>query len=270
MPIPKDLELYKMLRRLMRDPIVILMLGDWRTGKTDTSLLVGYLCKKWRLIDRIGSNIFTWNNPEVDYIDSTGLLKKWLHEDKQKKLFLFDEGLKHLYRRKAMSSLNVDIITEIMPEVSKGHGRMVFISQIEKLDSDAIHPAFCRAVWKKLSKKVMICTSKHYPFRKFTGLPASPIKFDADRLAEFFNKKMSKDIKSDKSALIVQAAHLYSNNVPFQEISKQLDQHPEQVKRLIRRGLKWFVENYEESNGSLGKKKVNPAEMASLVEKPLK
>jgi len=43
----------------------------------------------------------------------------------------------------------------------------------------------------KRARKTMICRSKHYPFRKFTNLPRSPIRFDKDRLAEFTNKKTS-------------------------------------------------------------------------------
>lgn len=37
--------LYKTLKVLFKYPIVILMLGDWRMGKTDTSLLIAYLAK---------------------------------------------------------------------------------------------------------------------------------------------------------------------------------------------------------------------------------
>ena len=104
--------LYKTLKKLFEFPIVILMLGDWRQGKTDTSLLLGYLSKKWGLISKIGSNIWTYKNPEVEHITNTGKLQTWLHADKLTKLFIFDEGLKHAYRRKAMSKMNVDIITD--------------------------------------------------------------------------------------------------------------------------------------------------------------
>lgn len=45
--------LYETLKVLFKDPIVILVIGDWRTGKTDVSLLIAYLVLKWGLIDRI-------------------------------------------------------------------------------------------------------------------------------------------------------------------------------------------------------------------------
>lgn len=241
-------ELYYLLKRLLRDPIIILMKGDWRTGKTDTSLLVGYLCLKWGLIDKLGSNIFCYNNPRVDFVETTGGLKKWGHQDKTTKLFILDEGLKHLYRRKAMSAMNVDFISEILPEVSKAHMRMILITQTEKIDQDVLDPAFTRAEWKKVSKKIMECRAKDYPFRVFKNLPRSPIRFDQDRLALFFNKDLSKSSSFKDMDTICQVAHLYSKNVPFNEIKDKYGLHPEQVKRMIRKALKWFVEHYDPTN----------------------
>jgi len=230
------------------------MLGDWRMGKTDASLLIGYLAKKWGLISKIGSNIWTYKNPEVEYITNTGKLKTWLHADKLTKLFIFDEGLKHAYRRKAMSQMNVDIITEVLPEISKGHGRMIVCSQIGKLDTDLLHPAFCRAIFIKKSKKVMVVRSKHFRGeRAFKNLPASPIKFDADRLAPFVSTKMSKKPDLKEMGLIYEIAEKYSKNWSMTAIKKDLDLHQEEVKRNIRKALKWFVENYEGSKEDNGK-----------------
>jgi hypothetical protein len=190
-----------------------------------------------------------------------------LSKESYTKLRLLDEGLKWLYRRKAMSAMNVDLITQILPEVSKGHARMIFVSQIEKLDKDAIHPAFCRAEWKKLSKKVMECRSKHYPFRRFTHLPPSPIRFDADRPADFFNKEMLKKRDLGEMSLTYQVCQLYSQDLPFNEIKRRLGLHQQQLKRHIQKGLKWFLENYEESTDKEGGKKVNSTETAPIEEK---
>jgi len=245
--------LYNTLKKLFEFPIVILMLGDWRQGKTDTSLLLGYLAKKWGLISKIGSNIWTYKNPEVEHIINTGKLRTWLHADKLTKLFIFDEGLRHIYRRKAMSQMNVDIITEVLPEISKGHGRMIVCSQIGKLDSDLIHPAFCRAVFIKINKKTMVATSKHWKGqRTFKNLPASPIKFDADRLAPFVSMKVSKKPDPKAMGLTYQIAELYSKNYSMTRIKGDLDIHQEEVKRNIRKALKWFVENYEGSKEDNG------------------
>ena len=44
--------LRRTLERVFRTPIVVLMVGDWKEGKTDTSLLIAYLLKKWGIITR--------------------------------------------------------------------------------------------------------------------------------------------------------------------------------------------------------------------------
>jgi len=49
---------YDTLKVVFKLPIAVLMLGDWRTGETDTSLLIAHLGKKWGLIDKIASNIW--------------------------------------------------------------------------------------------------------------------------------------------------------------------------------------------------------------------
>lgn len=242
----KETELYKMLKRVLRDPIVVMVEGDWRTGKTDSTLLCSYLAKKWGIVDKIGSNIFTYNNPEVDFVDSTGGLKKWMHANKLEKIYILDEALKTIYRRKAMSKLTIKIITEIMPEVSKGHTRLMILTQINKLDQDVLHPAFHRATWKKLNKKTMECRSKHYPFRIFYDLPASPIKFDKDLCANFFDKEMSKVGDSSTLPPILRVCASYSKGDTLDKIGKENGLHRQQVKRMLQKGLKWFTDNYEE------------------------
>ena len=239
--------LRKTLERLFREPIVILMLGDWRTGKTDTSLLIAHLAKKWGIIDKIGSNIYTYDNPDVDYITSVNGVKKWLHADRSEKLFILDEALKYAYRRKAMSLMNVDIITEILPELSKGHGRVILCSQIEKLDTDLLHPAFCRARFIKVSKKVMLAYSKYWKrARRFINLPKSPIKFDMDRIAKFVDRKLSKESKKINKGRLYEIAKMRVEGFTYSEIGDKFNLHPEQLKREINKVLKFFVEYADE------------------------
>jgi len=238
-----------MLNVLWRYPIVVLMKGVWKWGKTDTSLLMAYLSKKWGLIDKIGANIWTFDNPEVDHIINLHKLKLWLHADKLRKLFLFDEALKHAYRRKAMSKKNIAIITEILPELSKGHGRMVVISQTEKVDSDILDPVFCRAVWEKKSKKTMFCTSRHHAPQTFYNLPSVQkwIKFDPDRLAPFIITELSKKKAFTGGSEIYEVARLYAKGKSFTEIKTELDLHQEKIKRDIRKALGRFIEYEDEA-----------------------
>lgn len=230
---------------MFKDPIVILVIGDWRTGKTDVSLLAGHLALKWGLIDKLGANIWTFKNPRVEYIITMQKLKKWLHADKKTKLFIFDEGLAHIPRRTAMSHKNVSML-RLLAELSKGHGRMIFCSQIEKLDSDILNPAFCRAKWKKLNKKTMIAISKHHAPRTFRNLPRSPIRFDKDRVAPFIDKKVYKDAELAKGSLTYEVAMLYLGGYSFSQIKKEKNLHQEQVKREIKKALKWYCEHQDD------------------------
>ena len=112
---------------------------------------------------------------------------------------------------------------------------MIICSQIGKLDSDVLNPAFCRATWIKRSKKVMECYSKHHPHRTFSGLPKSPIAFDKDRLAPFIDRDMSKEMKKEGMSRIYQVANLYAKGTSMNDIKTQLDVHQETVKRDIRK-----------------------------------
>ena len=58
--------------------------------------------------------------------------------------------------------------------------------------------------------------------------------------------------------------------MPFRKIERELGLHRQQIKRAIQKGLKWFLENYEESKGGLGEKNVNVSETAPLQERPPK
>lgn len=220
---------YAMLELLFRNPCLLLVLGDWRTGKTDTSLLIMHLAVKWGLIDKIASNIYTYDNPAVKYVISMGGLRRWMHHDSLTKGFIFDEGLTHLPARRAMSTKNVDM-NAFIAELSKGHGRMIFCAQTDKVESTLKDSAFLRAVFYKKSKKVMTCHSKLFESMMFTGLPRSPIKFDKDRLAEF--SEIEGLLLSDLSQE-VKCATLYSGGMSMPKIARKLGLYDTQVKRAI-------------------------------------
>ena len=230
---------YGMLKILFANPCLILMLGNWREGKTDTSLLIAYLALKWGLIDKVGSNIYTYDNPQVAYVNSFGSLRRWLHADRTIKLYIFDEALEHLPSRRSMSRKSVNVTMKLIPELSKAHGRIIFCSQTDKVDSTLLDSAFLRAIFKKTSKKVMQCGSKLFEPLTFTGLPRSPIKFDKDRLAEFWEAEvmafsdLSEEMKVAKARM---------EGKSFSWIRDNLHVHPETAKRHVRKILKAFFE----------------------------
>jgi hypothetical protein len=123
--------------------------------------------------------------------------------------------------------------------------RVLLLTPIDKLDKDAIDSAFCRAIWVKKSKKVMECRAKNYPIRRFTNLPNSPIKFDPDKVAEFFNKDVAKKDKLREGSLTYVICEAYTKGKSFKEIEASQGVHRQQVKQEIQKGLKWFLEHHE-------------------------
>lgn len=227
-----------MLKILFANPCLIIILGEWRTGKTDTALLIAHLAKVWGLIERVGSNIWTFNNPAVEYVIAMGSLRRFLWSDRSTKLFIFDEALTHLYRRKAMSKKSVDVIT-LIPELSKAHGRMIFIAQTPKIDTELFDPTFLKAVIKKESKTVLTVKSSLFASDGFTDIPKSPIKFDPDRLAEF---SIEESVGFDTLSLEAQCARLYADDVSLSSIAKRLSIHKEEAKRNVRKVLRAYFE----------------------------
>ena len=212
------------------------MFDAWKLekkGKTNTLLLIVYLGLKWKLLDKVASNIRTYDHPDIEYIINLPRLKRWLHRDKFIKLFIFDEALSHLPSRTAMSRKNVSVMT-LFAELSKGHGRMIFCSQIDKVDSSIKDSAFLRAIFYKDSKKVMRCQSDLFPPLIFTHIPKTPIRFDPDRLAEF--SEVEGVVYSDLS-LEYKVALMYVENNSMPKIAKELGVHKEVVRRTFKKVL---------------------------------
>lgn len=235
----ENIELFiEMLRVLFEDPCLIIMLGKWRQGKTDTSLLIAYVCLKLGIIDRVGSNIYTFNNPLVDYITNLPRLKRWIHQDRTVKLYLFDEALSHLPSRRAMSKKNVDFMT-FLAELSKGHGRIIFMTQSLSVDSILKRTEFLRAEFEKESKKVMVCRSSLFPTLTFRDIPKSPIRFDQDVTAQFSELE---NLLLEETSIEYRVAHAYAvEQKTLGTISKETGIHRQQIKRTFQKVLKAWL-----------------------------
>lgn len=256
---------YEMLKTLFANPCLIIMRGAWRTGKTDTSLLIAHLGLKWKLIERVASNIWTFPPSPVEYVTSMGGLRRFLWGDKLTKLYIFDETLTHLYRRRAMSVKNVDILT-IIPELSKAHGRMIFITQTSDIDTGLFNPTFLRATMSKgeviSHKTVLTVKSQLFESETFSPIPRSPIRFDADKLAEFTT---SESVGFDTLSLEGKAALLYRDGLPMPKIAEKLGVDRTTVRRAVkkvigdyfnREGLK-LVESGEASQSANSKEETS-------------
>lgn len=157
-------------------------LGVWKTGKTNFALKISEILKEMGLIDVTATNIDT--NGDIKKITDLRTLKYWLHSDKKTKLYILDEGNRHLPSRQAMTNKSVHII-EIFPEISKAHARLIVIGQrLTKLDSELRDTGWVRAKFLKIDLKTVYThfRGEEYYFHNF---PETSITYDPDVLADF-------------------------------------------------------------------------------------
>ena len=78
----------------------------------------------------------------------------------------------------------------------------------------------------------------------------SPIDYDPDTLANFFDKDIAKVGDSSTMPLIMRVCSIYQKGTTLNEIAKVTGTHRQQVKRMLQKGLKWFVDNYGVEEGN--------------------
>jgi len=159
--------------------------------------------QKLGVVTRVASNIRTWDasdperkkpDPRVDYIADVDNLRYWLHRDSTLKLYIFDEAIKHAYKRTPMARIQVSLI-QVITEISKGHGRGIVIAQDPSMvDKDLLNPIWCRALFiKKGYYRRSDLELTTFPWslipggghREFGGIPPTSMKFDPYEEAEF-------------------------------------------------------------------------------------
>lgn len=166
----------------------VLIIGDWKTGKTDFALLIAERLLELRIVSKVASNIKTWDSP-VEFIDNLPTLKEWLHKGKERKLYIFDEAGIHLHRRRSMSKKNIGFMT-LLPEISKAHARMIGITQNPmSIDKELLSPVWCKGLIFKLSKLKVRIVSELLPpgeeVKEFFPVPKTNIPFDPYAIAPF-------------------------------------------------------------------------------------
>lgn len=247
---------------------VTIVKGEWKTGKTDFALHLVEECKRLDLISRAGSNIQCFkdqqckdlDNSVVQFMDNFVALNSWMYSG-YRKMFLYDEAIKHSPSRRAMSMLNTKWL-EVIPELSKGRCHLVVITQEEDYtEKSFLHPTFVRARWEKIN-----LSQQHPQFRKkvklyskllswphqvtFQNIPATGIHFDPMLSAKW---GMHPEIDTLQNLTIeMQVAYDYAMGLSSDKI---VEKYPE-VKdrkgatRMIRKALqvlmeKWQVANYK-------------------------
>jgi hypothetical protein len=166
----------------------VLIIGDWKTGKTDFALLIAERLLELGIVSEVASNIQT-EDPRIMFISDLPTLKSWLHGSRKRKLYIFDEAGMHLHRRRSMSKKNVSFMT-LLPEISKAHARMIAITQNPSaIDAELLSPVWCKGIIIKTSKYYARIISELFPSDQkvfeFYPVPKTNIPFDPYAIAPF-------------------------------------------------------------------------------------
>lgn len=234
------------LRKLFGQPSLVLIGGAWKTGKTDFALKISEDLRRIpfketesdpdkKLIEEVASNIETFGTyPMISDLVS---LRQWLYSNNKRKLFIFDEASEHLPGRRAMSSKNVGFI-QLIPEISKAHARLIVIGhQLLKIDQTLLDETYCRGAFIKLDlKKAQLISHLFQAPIVFKDIPPTTIKFDPYAIAPFTEKPSGKLFFKDTDK------QLLWDWVNGKSI-KQLNIHPMQLNRLVRKYIRNSLEN---------------------------
>lgn len=189
------LDLLYCLRRIFNQPSILVITGEWKSGKTDTALLIAYdlLIKRLKIFKKFGTNIRMLEpekTPEIEYVADLDTLHYFLHKDSMRKIVCIDEAIKFGYKRSPMSKMNIGLI-QIMTELSKGHANGIYCAQDPTMvDKDLLNIQFCKALIVKqgfYKRDEIELHSYLIPnsYRHFTGLPPTSLKFDPYEEADF-------------------------------------------------------------------------------------
>jgi len=224
---------------------MILIVGDWKTGKTDFALLIAERLLELNIVSKIASNIYT-KDDRIIFISDLPTLRSWLHGDKTRKLYIFDEVGMHLHKRRSMSRKNIAFMT-ILPEISKARARLICIMQNpESIDKELISPVWCKGLIIKDNLYKAKFISELFPgdqkVFEFNPVPKTTIPFDPYAIAPF-ELSSPKDIPD-----YIKKQHLeilWEWAVNNKTIHK-LGLHPMQLHRIVKRFVKQVLETQSE------------------------
>lgn len=269
------------LRAIYGEPSsVSVLIGEWKTGKTDLALHLIEECKRLELISQAGSNIMCFKDkgctepdPEnVRYIDNFLELKSWMYTG-FRKMFIFDEALKSAPSRRAMSRLNTGWL-EILPELSKGRCHLVVIVQTKDYaEKSFLDPAYVRAEWEKPTlrpsnpqyRKIVDLRSRLIPWpynHTFQDLPPTKIFFDPYRSAPW--KEVPEGTQLGNLSIELQIAWDYGHGLSTDDIVKKYKndcRDRTQATRMIRKALKALMDKLQVADTKRWNKSADPEQL---------
>lgn len=168
------------------EAIIIIIKGDWKTGKTNLALAIIEHLLKLGLISIASTNIEIKETDKIKMIADMPTLKEFHfdHPTRPKhKAYIFDESGKLTSRRGAMTSIN-RAWYEFIPELSKGRCKLIVVAQSEKMtDSIFSNTQFTKAHFttykygNRYDVKVESELFRNIPSIYFKGFPKCKIKY---------------------------------------------------------------------------------------------
>ena len=221
---------------------VIAIGGERKTGKTDFALLMIERLFEIGLIKECATNIKT-DDPRIDHIDNLPLLRTWLWTNISSKVYVFDETWEHSRRRNARTKKNVSLAV-LLPEISKGRGKMIIVCQDPSKIDEEFHGQFrLQGVAMKLSKTTVRFISPKFPLSQkvytFYDVPKTSIGFQPHSIASFNVKPTIEQAiyckDKDKAVLCGWAV--------LNRTCNDLGINRRQLNRIVRKFVKEILEN---------------------------
>jgi hypothetical protein len=242
--------LIKAVSLLLIEPALVLVWGEWKTGKTDFALLMSEIAKANGVVDIVKTNI---GQDEYEQIKDYDTLKDWLHSAENTpyegqgdflKLFLYDELNVHAMSWRSISKKNVGLKV-LLPEVSKAKARMVCICQnpkdIDKVlkDRNWLKGGFRKKSRDFLGEMELLAPQISITPISFHNVPPSHIEFNPYETAPM-------ELKRDFTPMLkddLELQNLY-NYAKGRIGARDIMNHPEQWRRHVRKWLRVLIENY--------------------------
>ena len=227
----------KIICNLFKYPApIVFIIGRYDFGKTDFSLRISETLLKNNVVHKVGTNIKVKDNPSFHYITNVPRLKRWLGQDRSKKLFILDEAGIHVDTRNPMGRINREI-RHLGFIIRKFRGKLIFVSQRAKdIETTFRDTDIWLATFRKLSKKrALLYSNVHVVPIVIEDIPRTTIKYDTYDVALFGSEATDFEPETQEQAMV--KAWLDSAN--FRKVARQFNiPHTAQAKRIIVNELK--------------------------------
>lgn len=252
------------LRRLFFGTSLVIIHGEWKSGKTDFSLLIAELLLLLGLVDKVASNIKT-SDPRFEHITSMEKLRQWLFADRVKKLWIEDEVSEKLLSRKSMSKENISF-QETLPQISKAGARMILIIHSKDImDKTMFDPVFLKGEFAKFGdeyrpqlRKVARLVSRLFdePIT-IRNIPRTSVQFDPmERYSMTTLEEGGIDDLSfeGKYKFMFECARDFAEVSNFAVVATRKGVKPMTVKREIAKYIRWSLQRLIEERKDNGVK----------------